>query len=168
MMRVRYLLCSVQNFTDGGEDLGSRVGERAGHTDASGASVAATVEELGELGAVYGVVLGTEGDANFFVWEFFEEGGDDDALDGSDVVDHVLGVLGFEAEGVFDGHGEVPVGDRAVVFQFEGVEQGAEEFDFAVGLVIVGEGVDGADVNTAPDEVCGHFVGSGGGIGVLE
>ena len=60
------------------------------------------------------------------------------------------------------------MGNLAILLQLEGVEQGAQQLDTAVGVVVVGECVDRPYINSTSDQVSGHLVGGSGGIGILE
>ena len=59
----------------------------------------ASAEHGADLADIDARIFGAQADADFAVRQFLEEGGDDDAFDGADVIDETFVVLGLHAEG---------------------------------------------------------------------
>ena len=109
----------VQRLFDGGDHLALH-GERfAGNARARGGAMAAAAKLRGDFVHVHLVAFGAQADARQVRFHFLEHAGDDDRLDGADVVNQTLRVVGFRA-----GAGEVrflqpEIGDLVVVRQAE-------------------------------------------------
>ncbi len=124
-------------MVNGREDFGFDFGQRALNAGSGGELVPASAEESADFADVDFGIFGTKADADFAFGKFFDEGGDDDAFDGTDGVDEALVVLGQDAERGARGLGEGEAGDAIVAGELEDVEQCAEEFEPAARVALV-------------------------------
>ena len=157
-----------RGLADGGDDaaLGGR--QFAGDTRAGRGRVPAAAEQPGDVADVYVLVLGAEADARELRLEFLEHTGDDDRVDGADVVDQSLRVAGGGA-----GAGEVlllqpKVGNLVVVCEAEIVVNALQQLDAGERVRLVNLVADGGEVGAFFHKVAGGVIGLGQGARVLE
>ncbi len=133
-----------------------------------GCAVSTAAELAGDLVDVEAGVLGTEADAGEVTSGFFEEAGDDDGLDTTEVIDEAFAIVGGCACAGVIGLAEVEAGGLVFVVKLEAFIDFAEEFDAGEGEGLVDFLGDDFEIGAVLDEVGGGFEGRGESGGVLE
>ena len=98
-----FFIASLRGFErtlDGGNDFALRGQRRAGNPCARCRRMAAAAELAADFADVHRRVFGTQADARHLRLHFFKHAGDDDWLDGADVVNQTFRVIALRAGAV--------------------------------------------------------------------
>src|SRR5436190_667907 len=130
--------------------------------------MASSTELLTDLADIDGISFGAHAHADFAIRQFFKKDGNDNALDGAQVIDQPLVILGKNGEFCGCFQSEPKTCDATFFLETHGTQQFAQKLQTSTGIILVELLTQSSYGETGANEFCRDLERVSAGLWILK
>src|ERR1700736_6376054 len=158
---------AVNDVTNCLQDFRFGFRERSAHACAGGKGMPTAAKFLTDGAHVRGITFRTHTDAHLAVSQLFKENGDDDSVNGANVVDQAFVIFRENAEVLRGFQTETETDHTFAAFKSHGAQKFAQQLDTASRIIFVKKLINTADIDIDIHQLRGNLIGARGCVWLL-